>query len=68
VSLDQPRKIHFICRPNDFHSIAILHQLFIDNNKKLDGAFIDLGQQENVSNAELLAELESIAVMICKPT
>lgn len=51
-----------------FHCIVILHQLLIDINKKHDWIFIDLCQHENISKAEVLAELQSIAVMICKPT
>lgn len=51
-----------------FHCMAILHQLVRDNNKKHDWVFIHSAQHENVSKAEVLAELESIAVMICKPT
>lgn len=51
-----------------FHCIATLHQLLIDNNKKHDWVFINLGQQGNVSKAEVIAELESIVAMICKPT
>lgn len=51
-----------------FHCIAILHQLLIDNKKKHDWVIIDLGQHEYVSKAEVLAELESNAVMICKAT
>lgn len=50
-----------------FHCTAILHKLLMDNNKKHDWGFKDLDQHENVSKAEVLAELESIAVMICKP-
>lgn len=51
-----------------FHCMAILHQLVQCNNKKHDWDFIYSGQHENISKAEVLAELESIAVMICKPT
>lgn len=51
-----------------FHCMAILHQLVWDNDKKRDCVFIYSGQHENVSKAEVLAELENIAVMICKPT
>lgn len=49
-----------------FHCTAILHKLLMDNNKKHDWVFLDLGQHENVSKAEVL--VESVAVMICKPT
>lgn len=51
-----------------FHCIAILHKLSIDNKKKHDWVITDLGQHEYISKAEVLAELESNAVMICKAT
>lgn len=64
MSLDQARKTQFICRPNDFS----LYGHIWDNDKKHDCVFIYSSQHENVSKAEVLAELENIAVMICKPT